>query len=70
MSAQDELIEYLKQIVPNAQVECAGCGGKTEAARAVEHGDKWYCDQECADKDNAILIRPEPKDVRVDGWSI
>ena len=70
MSERSELIEYLAQIVPDATVECAGCGVNREAGAAVMRDDKWYCSEQCADRSLAPLRKPQPKAVIVDGWKV
>jgi hypothetical protein len=65
-----ELIEYLMSIVPNAVVECAECERELEASQAVRRADQFYCSDNCADKANAILLRPQPKSVKAGCFDI
>lgn len=70
MSETQELIEYLKQIMPSAQVECAECGAETEAAKAITRADSLYCSDECAARSNAILLKAQPKSVKAGCFDI
>jgi hypothetical protein len=66
----DELLEYLVEIVPGALLECAGCPAEREAAVMIRRESKLYHSQECADRSLAVYTKPEPKRVDCDGWSI
>ena len=61
----DEMMAYLMEIVPAAKVECAGCGVKKDAVATVIRANKFYCSDECADRDNAILLKAQPKGVKI-----
>jgi hypothetical protein len=69
-SENAELIEYLVQVVPGAKVECAGCGVERDVSQAVVRDERFYCEEECADRANAVLRKQQPRKVEVDGWSI
>jgi hypothetical protein len=66
----DDLLEYLAEIVPQARVICAGCPVAREAGQMVRQGDLLYCSDECADRALAVLVKPQPKGVKLDGFDI
>jgi len=65
---QQDLIEYLAQIIPSATVECAGCGVMREVDAAIVRDDKFYCKEECADRANAVLRKAQPPCVKAGGY--
>jgi hypothetical protein len=68
--AQQELIEYLTQVVPGAVVDCAGCPVKRPVSQAIQRDGKFYCTEVCADKANALYRKPQPKSVLADNWEV
>lgn len=70
MNNSNDLVEYFAQIMPQARVECAGCGVEREISKAVTRGDLIYCSESCADRACAVMIKPQPKGVKLDGIDI
>lgn len=70
MNENDELIEYVASIVPGAKVECAGCPVERLVSQCVVRNEKFYHSEECADRANAVVKKPQPKGVRLNGWDI
>jgi uncharacterized pyridoxamine 5'-phosphate oxidase family protein len=65
-----ELIEYMREIVPGATAECAGCPAVREVGVMVVRDGKLYHSQECADRSCAVVRKVQPKGVKLDGWDI
>lgn len=66
----DDLIAYLAEIVPEAPRVCAGCPVVRKAGEMVRRDGLLYCDEECADRATAVLRKPQPKGVKLDGYNI
>jgi hypothetical protein len=66
----DDLIEYLSQLMPTAPADCAGCGLEREASTMTIREGRAYCSEDCADRALALLRKPQPKGVRLNGWDI
>lgn len=65
-----ELFNYLATVMPAARVECAGCPREIEAAKVIIRDEQSFCSVECAEKKLALLIRPQPKGFRLEGWDL
>ena len=70
MSKQDELIEYLAEIVPGAEVECAGCPATRRVGEMVSREGKFYHSVECADRSCAVMRKDRGNVVVYDNWKI
>lgn len=69
MEAND-LTEYLASIIPDADIECAGCPAKGRVGAMVARDGKFYHSEECADRSCALYRKPQPERVDCNGWSI
>lgn len=63
-------MEYLAEIIPGAQQECAGCPLTRKVGDMVTRDGKLYHSQECADRSCAKLDRNRGDVVIVDNWKI
>lgn len=65
-----ELINYLAEFMPTAQIECAGCTRQVAISKAIEREGKFFHSERCADIATAPIIKPQPKGTRIDGWDV
>lgn len=68
MDSDGDLIAYLVKIVPDAEVECAGCPAKRKVGEMVSREEKFYHSAECADRSVALYRKPQPKGVKAGGY--
>jgi hypothetical protein len=65
-----DFFEYLKTIIPQAEIRCVGCEKLLAFSDAIARGKDFYCSEECADKALAILVKPQPKGMQIEGWDV
>lgn len=65
-----EMIEYFKQLMPEATAICAGCDCEFPLRAAAMRGDKPYHSADCADRSTAVLVKPTLRKKLIDGWDV
>lgn len=60
-----ELINYLAEFMPAAQIECSGCTRKVAISEAIEREGKFFHSERCSDIATAPIIKPQPEGHRV-----
>lgn len=60
-----ELINYLAEFMPAAQIECAGCTRQVAISEAIERDGRFFHSERCADIATAPIIKPQPEGHRV-----
>jgi hypothetical protein len=65
-----DFFEYLLEIVPDVEEPCAGCGKSVQLRVATIREMKVFCSDTCADRTLAILVKPQPAGVQIEGWDV
>lgn len=62
-----ELINYMASLMPTASIQCAECSKGISISVAIIREEKFFCRQECADRNCAVLVRISAKSKPVPG---
>lgn len=65
-----DLLDYLISLMPDAIIECDGCTKQVKASEAINREGKHFHSERCADLACARLVKPQEKGHRVDGWDV
>lgn len=65
------LTDYLAQLMPGIEAECEGnCIRVVPISQMVAREGRKFCSAQCADRECAPMIKPQPKGQKVDGWDV
>ena len=65
-----ELIDFFVEFMPDAMTDCAGCTRKVEIGKAIRREGKLFHSEACADRETAVMVKPQEKGMNYEGWMI
>ncbi len=65
-----DLLDYLISLMPDAIIECDGCTRQVKASEAIKREGKHFHSESCADVATAQLVKPQEKGAAFQHWDI